>query len=164
MHGIVFWLALSGLGTSATPIIPVSPLAIAQPLTTPRFWTPGTKSLVAADSASKLADLVFTSRYMKPGRVCYLVDASRPATCLPLRRAEGDPLARPFVTHGEALRISFFAGLEVADIAVAYALHRHHHDKIARTVLMLGMADNAVGAFNSAMHHRGSSYVVVAHH
>jgi hypothetical protein len=94
------------------------------------FWTKANATLVALDAAAKGADYYYTMRGM-----------SHPGLAI-----EADPIARPFVSHGDALAVGYFgAGLAI-DIVASYELHKHHHERFAKAVLILGILDNGYGA------------------
>jgi hypothetical protein len=95
-----------------------------------RFWTKANTTLLALDAAAKGADFYYTMRGM-----------DHPGLAL-----EADPIARPFVSHGNALAVGYFGGLLVIDGAVSYELHRHQHDRLAKAVLIFGIANNGYGA------------------
>jgi hypothetical protein len=98
-----------------------------------RFWTPGTVALVTLDGAAKAADSLATRRNLDGGG------------------NEHDPLARPFV-HTPVVQVATTAALFGAEIATAYLLHRRHHDKLGRAVLVLGATMNGLGAASSFKH------------
>jgi NADPH:quinone reductase-like Zn-dependent oxidoreductase len=98
-----------------------------------RFWTPGTIALVVLDGAAKAADSFATRRNLDAGG------------------KEDNPLARPFV-HTPPVQVTATAALFGAEIATAYLLHRRHHDKLGRAVLVLGATMNGLGAAYSVKH------------
>lgn len=98
-----------------------------------RFWTRGTIALVALDGAAKAADSLATRRNLDGGG------------------QENNPLARPFV-HTPAVQVAATTALFGAEIATAYLLHRRHHDKLARAVLVVGATINGLGAAYSFKH------------
>ncbi|MGB9074590.1 MAG: hypothetical protein WCC22_18285 [Terriglobales bacterium] len=98
-----------------------------------RFWTPGTIALVTLDGAAKAADSLATRRNLDGGG------------------KEHDPLARPFV-HTPVVQVATTAALFGAEIATAYLLHRKHHDKLGRAVLVVGATLNGLGAASSFRH------------
>ena len=98
------------------------------------FWTKANTTLVALDAAAKGADFYYTMRGMDhPGLA-----------------VETDPIARPFVSHGNALAVVYFGGLLAVDAAVAYELHRHQHDRLSKAVLIFGIVNNGYGAQHDA--------------
>jgi hypothetical protein len=94
------------------------------------FWTKANTTLVALDAAAKGADFYYTMRGM-----------DHPGLAL-----EADPIARPFVSHGNALAVGYFGGLLVIDTAVSYEFHKHHHDRLSKAVLIFGIVNNGYGA------------------
>jgi hypothetical protein len=94
------------------------------------FWTKANTTLLALDAAAKGADFYYTMRGM-----------DHPGLAL-----EADPIARPFVSHGNALAVGYFGGLLVMDAAVSYELHKHHHDRLSKAVLIFGIVNNGYGA------------------
>jgi len=94
------------------------------------FWTKANTTLLALDAAAKGADFYYTMRGM-----------DHPGLAL-----EADPIARPFVSHGNALAVGYFGGLLVIDTAVSYELHKHHHDRLSKAVLIFGIVNNGYGA------------------
>ena len=94
------------------------------------FWTKANTTLLALDAAAKGADFYYTMRGMEhPGLA-----------------VEADPIARPFVSHGNALAVGYFSGLLVIDAAASYELHKHHHERLSKAVLIFGIVDNGYGA------------------
>jgi hypothetical protein len=94
------------------------------------FWTKANTTLLALDVAAKSADFYYTMRGM-----------DHPGLAI-----EADPVARPFVSHGNALAIGYFGGLLVMDAAVSYELHKHHRDRLSKAVLVFGIVNNGYGA------------------
>jgi hypothetical protein len=94
------------------------------------FWTKANTTLVALDAAAKGTDFYYTMRGM-----------DHPGLAL-----ETDPIARPFVSHGNALAVGYFGGLLAIDAAVSYELHQHHHDRLSKAVLIFGILNNGYGA------------------
>lgn len=94
------------------------------------FWTKVNTTLLALDAAAKGADFYYTMRGM-----------DHPGLAL-----EADPIARPFVSHGNALAVGYFGGLLVIDAALSYELHKHHHDRLSKAALMFGIVNNGYGA------------------
>jgi hypothetical protein len=94
------------------------------------FWTKTNTTLVALDAAAKGADFYYTMRGM-----------DHPGLAL-----EADPVARPFVSHGNALAVGYFGGLLIIDVAASYELHKHHHDRLSKAVLIFGIVNNGYGA------------------
>jgi hypothetical protein len=101
------------------------------------FWTKANTTLLALDAAAKGADFYYTMRGM-----------DHPGLAL-----EADPIARPFVSHGNALAVGYFGGLLVMDAAVAYELHKHHHDRLSKAVLIFGTVNNGYGAQHDGREH-----------
>ena len=100
-----------------------------------KFWTKENAVLLVADALAKSQD-------------AYRTDAN-----LSIGGRETDPLTRPFVTHGTALRASFFAGCLLMDTFVAYELTKHHRQKLAKVVLLGGIAYSTSGAVASTTAH-----------
>ena len=98
-----------------------------------RFWTRSTIALVALDGTAKAADSYVTRRNMDGGGEEY------------------DPVARPFV-HTSVVQVAATATLFGAEIATAYVLHRRHHDRLGRAVLVMGATMNGLGAAFSYKH------------
>jgi hypothetical protein len=94
------------------------------------FWTKANTTLLALDAAAKGADFYYTMRGM-----------NHPGLAL-----ESDPIARPFVSHGNPLAFGYFGGLLVIDAAVSYELHKHRHDRLSKAVLIFGIVNNGYGA------------------
>lgn len=94
------------------------------------------RALLAIDGAAKVADFYFTTRN----------------TVLPPTRRgeESNPLVRPFVTHGRSFAAGYFAGCWVLDALLSHELRRHGHPKLARAVVLFGIADNGIAAAMSA--------------
>jgi len=97
------------------------------------FWTKANTTLLALDAVAKGADFHYTMRGM-----------DHPGLAL-----EADPIARPFVSHGNALAVGYFGGLLVIDASVSYELHKHHHDRLSKAVLIFGIVNNGYGAQHS---------------
>jgi hypothetical protein len=94
------------------------------------FWTKANTTLLALDAAAKSADYYYTMRGL-----------DHPGLAI-----EADPIARPFVSHGNALAAGYFGGLLVMDAAASYELHKHHHEWLSKAVLIIGIANNGYGA------------------
>jgi hypothetical protein len=94
------------------------------------FWTKANATLLALDAAAKGADFYYTMRGM-----------DHPGLAI-----ETDPIARPFVSHGNALAVGYFGGLLIIDAAVSYELHKHQHDRLSKAVLIFGIVNNGYGA------------------
>jgi hypothetical protein len=109
------------------------PYIVRGDLAASRFWTRSTIALVALDGAAKVADSYVTRRNMDGGGEEY------------------NPLARPFV-HTPLVQVAATAALFGAEIAAAYVLHRRHHDKMGRAVLVVGATVNGLGAASSFKH------------
>jgi len=94
------------------------------------FWTKANSALLALDATAKAADYYYTMRGLDhPGLA-----------------VEADPIARPFVSHGNAMAAGYFGGLLVIDAAASYEFHKHHHDRLSKAVLIFGIVDNGYGA------------------
>jgi hypothetical protein len=110
-------------------------------ITTSLCWgqeTPKTdRALLAIDGAVKAADFYFTTK-----------NTAAPAS-LYVRR-ESNPIARPFVMHGRPLAAGYFAGCFVLDAVLSHEFRKHGHPKMARAVLLFGIADNGGAAAMSA--------------
>jgi len=98
-----------------------------------RFWTRSTIALVALDGAAKAADSFATRENIDGGGEEY------------------NPLARPFV-HTPLVQVASTAALFGAEIAAAYLLHKRHHDRMGRAVLIEGATMNGLGAATSFKH------------
>jgi hypothetical protein len=98
-----------------------------------RFWKRSTIALVALDGAAKAADSYVTRRNMDGGG------------------EEHNPLARPFV-RTTPVQVAATAALLGSEIAAAYWLHRRHHDRMGRAVLIGGAVINGLGATSSFKH------------
>jgi hypothetical protein len=98
-----------------------------------RFWTKSTLALTVLDGAAKAADSYATRKNIDGGGV------------------ENNPLARPFVRN-TAVQVVATGALFGAEIASAYWLHKRHHDRIARAMLLEGAAMNGLGAATSIKH------------
>jgi len=94
------------------------------------FWTKANTTLLALDAAAKSADFSYTMRGM-----------NHPGLAI-----EADPIARPFVSHGNALAVGYFGGLLALDAAASYEFHKHHHDRLSKAVLIFGIVNNGYGA------------------
>ena len=94
------------------------------------FLTKANTTLLALDAAAKGADFYYTMRGM-----------NHPGLAL-----EADPVARPFVSHGNALAAGYFGGLLAIDAVASYELHKHHHDRLSKAVLIFGIVNNGYGA------------------
>src|SRR5208337_4143286 len=95
-----------------------------------RFWTKSTMALAALDGAAKAADSFATRKNIDGGG------------------EENNPLARPFVRN-TAVQVVATGALFGAEIASAYWLHKRHHDRIARAMLLEGATMNSLGAASS---------------
>jgi hypothetical protein len=95
------------------------------------------RALLAIDGAAKVADFYFTTQ-----------NTARSASLYSIR--ESNPIARPFVTHGRPLAAGYFAGCFVLDAVLSHELRKHGHPKMARAVLLFGIADNGIAAATSA--------------
>lgn len=69
-------------------------------------------------------------------------------------RTETDPIARPFVSRGQPMLITYFSAAFGIETAVEWELHRHGHDKIAAGVEAFNILDHATGAGMSAHGYR----------
>lgn len=94
------------------------------------FWTRTNTTLVALDAIAKSTDFYYTMRGM-----------DHPGLAI-----ETDPIARPFVSHGNALAVGYFGGLLAIDVAASYELHKHHHDTLSKAILIFGIANSGYGA------------------
>jgi hypothetical protein len=94
------------------------------------FWTKSNTTLVALDAAAKGADFYYTMRGM-----------THPGLAI-----ESDPIARPFVSHGNAIAVGYFGAALAIDVVASYELHKHHHDRLSKAVLVFGIVDNGYGA------------------
>jgi len=98
-----------------------------------RFWTQSTIALVALDGAAKAADSYMTRKNIQDGGT------------------EHDPIARPFV-HTTPVQVAATGALFGSEIAAAYLLHKKHHDRMARAILIGGAMMNGLGAATSFEH------------
>lgn len=94
------------------------------------FWTKANIALLALDAAAKGADFHYTMRGM-----------NHPGLAI-----EADPIARPFVSHGNPLAVGYFGGLLALDVAASYEFHKHHHERLSKAVLLFGIVNNGYGA------------------
>jgi hypothetical protein len=100
--------------------------------------TPKTdRALLAIDGAAKVADFYFTTQ-----------NTALPAS-LYVRR-ESNPIVRPFVMHGRPLAAGYFAGCFVLDAVLSHELRKRGHSRMARAILLFGIADNGIAAGMSA--------------
>jgi hypothetical protein len=100
--------------------------------------TPKTdRALLAIDGAAKAADFYFTTQNTTLPESLYI-------------RRESNPIARPFVLHGRPLAAGYFAGCFVLDAVLSHELRKHGHPRMARAVLLFGIADNGIAAAMSA--------------
>lgn len=91
------------------------------------YWSTSAGDLAVVDALAKTADFALTHRGLNiPGA------------------HENDPIARPFVTRGAGLQAAYFAGSWAVDTGVSYWLFRRHHEKLARAIEILAIADSAV--------------------
>lgn len=112
--------------------------------------TPRTdRALLAIDGAAKIADFYFTTHNAEFQTVCK-TNTSVGDYCYSGSGGESNPIARPFVTHGRPLAAAYFAGAFVLDGVLSHQLRKHGHPKIARAVLLFGIADNGIAAAMSA--------------
>jgi F420-0:gamma-glutamyl ligase-like protein len=64
---------------------------------------------------------------------------------------ELNPVARPFVSS-EIGTVGYFAGGAAVQISIPFLLRKHGHRRLAETLALTGIADNAVSATYSATH------------
>lgn len=118
-----------------------------------KFWTRDTSLWVVADGMSKAADAYFTQRALDGEPMtheCYIKHGVKECPNVWIRfGVELDPIARPFVKT-RAGRIEFFSTEYVGDTLLAYYLHKHGHDALARRALQTGVGYSASGAVLSA--------------
>ena len=93
-----------------------------------------TALLIALQLAASGSDAYFTHR-----------NAARPHFC------ETNPIARPFMKSTPAM-VAFFGAGAAVNIAIPHLLRRHHHEALARTAALAGIADNTQAAIYSALH------------
>lgn len=116
-----------------------------------RFWTTETQYELAADAGAKAADFYYTMAVASEhSTVCETIP-TKGYVCTTQRFVETNPIARPFVTRGRAAAAGYFAGLFAIDTFAAYELHKHGHPKLARALLLFGIADNGGAAAFSAV-------------
>jgi hypothetical protein len=65
--------------------------------------------------------------------------------------SEGNPLARPFV-QTRTDRVLYFSGQTGLKLGAVYLLKKRGHGKLAESVAIAGIADNAVATAYSATH------------
>ena len=112
--------------------------------------TPSTdRALLAIDGAAKIADFYFTTHNAEFQTVCKK-NTSVGDYCYSGSGGESNPIARPFVTHGRPLAAGYFAGCFVLDAVLSHELRKHGHPRMARAVLLFGIADNGIAAGMSA--------------
>lgn len=107
------------------------------------------RALLAIDGAAKVADFYFTTHNAAFQTVCK-TNTSVGDYCYSGSGGESNPIARPFVTHGRPLAAGYFAGCFVLDAVLSHELRKHGHTKIARAILLFGIADNGIAAMTSA--------------
>ncbi len=107
------------------------------------------RALLAIDGAVKIADFYFTTHNAAFQTVCK-TNTSVGNYCYSGNGGESNPIARPFVTHGRPLAAAYFAGAFVLDTVASHELRKHGHPKLARAVLLFGIADNGIAAAMSA--------------
>jgi hypothetical protein len=108
------------------------------------------RALLAIDGAAKVADFYFTTRNTGLQTVCSPTTSTNLGYCYSFRGGEPNPIARPFVTHGRPLAAGYFAGCFVLDAVLSHELRKHGHPRMARAVLLFGIADNGGAAAWSA--------------
>lgn len=96
------------------------------------YWTKPNIALIALDALAKSADEAFTMR--NAGRTDF---------------QEHDPLARPFVMHGRAIAGASEGLLFAGEVFTSYELHKHGHPRLAKTLLLFGIAGNTMGVATS---------------
>lgn len=67
---------------------------------------------------------------------------------------EVNPIARPFVSNGQPLLITYFAAAFGIETLGEYELHKHHHERLAFGLEVFNIADHATGAAVSAHGYR----------
>ena len=92
-----------------------------------------TALLIALQLAASGSDAYFTHRAINP------------------RYHEHNPIARPFVKT-TAWQVSYFSAGAAIKITIPILLRKRHHPKLADTLAIAGIADNAVAAAYSATH------------
>jgi hypothetical protein len=97
--------------------------------------------LIALHLAANGADAFYTHR-------------NATAYARPFRFHEGDPIARPFVTHGTAGLAAYFSASSALTLGADYLLRKHHHDALAAALLGAQTVNNGVSAAYSAAHYK----------
>jgi hypothetical protein len=120
-------LAGSASGQEAHYAFAAHPYVTRKDMAASRFWTKSTIALAALDGAAKTADSYATRKNIDGGGEEY------------------NPLARPFV-HTTSVQVAATGALFGAEIASAYWLHKRHHDRMARAILLEGATVNGLGA------------------
>lgn len=64
--------------------------------------------------------------------------------------SEMNPIARPFVSNGQPILITYFAATFGLETLGEYELHKHHHEHLAFGLEVFNIADHATGAAISA--------------
>jgi hypothetical protein len=103
------------------------------------------RALLAIDGAVKVADFYFTTQNTALQTVCK-TNTPWGSYCYSGYGSESNPIVRPFVTHGRPLAAGYFAGCFVLDAVLSHELRKHGHPKIARAVVLFGIADNGIAA------------------
>lgn len=105
------------------------------------------KAFVISDTVLLGADFVLTHKIMSTPSGCWTENAQGQPFKYPICHHpwELDPIARPFVMHGTALQVTYFAGSWVMDMAITYELRKHGHRKMARVVQGFALASSAWG-------------------
>jgi hypothetical protein len=112
--------------------------------------TPRTdRALLAIDGAAKVADFYFTTHNAAFQTVCK-TNTPWGSYCYSGSGGESNPIARPFVTHGRPLAAGYFVGCFVLDAVLSHEFRKHGHPRMARAVLLFGIADNGIAAAMSA--------------
>ena len=110
-----------------------------------RFFDRTNISLTAMESAALLADGYYTQRALND---------------YPEFFKEGDPIARPFVTHGWSGQIAGGVLFVTADVGLRYWMHRKRHHLAERLLPLVLTTYGLVGAIHGAreLHRAGRTF------
>lgn len=64
--------------------------------------------------------------------------------------SEMSPIARPFVSNGQPLLITYFAATFGIETVGEYELRKHHHERLSFGLAAFNIAEHATGAAISA--------------
>jgi len=105
------------------------------PVTPHRFFDKTNLILTVVESGALLADGITTQRALRR---------------YPDSTYEGDPLARPFVSHGWPGQVAGGALVLSADLGIRYLLHRANHHRVERWIPVILTSSSVVGAIHNA--------------